>query len=785
MRPQFIAIGFVIVILAAGGGIFLVMQQRAPLPVALPLPPPVVAPAPPEGPLPSPLPSRPPSPLLPVIPPPSPRAAELEHEVRIGNTSDALRFVYADHELKLKEVTRGSKNVAVATPSIWQIVLREPDGTKTAISASGIQVPIRLATTESGERITNIFSWDPVAILPGKMLSAVVTIDYVKSTKQFEWRIAFDLPQGYSIYTIRFPSLTLLPIGSAANDIFTAPLYTGTLVKDPHHSIPVENVFSNPGIFSMQFFSFYDADAKYGLYLATADPEGSRKDYRTKSLGNGFEWEPMHYAPIPTPSHYELPYPVVLSFLEGDWYTGAQIYRSWAQKQPMFARGPWADAPTVSSKIKTADAMVLMSPEEQFNDHDQLADEAIAASNLLNTKQLLVYWYRWHEHVFDSDWPDIKPKSTFIPAAQKVTAQGMTVLPYFLPGQWETALPTYTQAVKNAACADENSVPHVNVQPFANNTSQASNFVRLDPSLTFSRTQEKSVINTFVNTFGVGGIYYDFWSGLPPEICFNTVGRPQNGGPSWEQGKKELARQARDYSRNLKPNFVITSESLDENLIPVLDMMHGDSIGAPYAPPNILPVPLWPAVYHDAILISTFGGINAIPNAQNDTSRIYATVPYMYGQLVSFTNWFANAQPFFNTNPAAGSPLGLTRQFAKNLVDAYAYTRPYILEGKMLHPLPGTFFDTFNYNPSELAKPFSSVWRAENGRVGVVVVNPLTTVSTFHATLNFSAYGLSSSVTVYRRVTNGARVNLGTAQNAYSMDLSVPPLSVAFYEFVP
>ncbi len=746
-----------------------------------PTPTPIVEPTPPPQPIiiPPPTPTPPPSAN---VPPPPP---ELNSSVTVGDGVNRLKFTYEQNQLILQSINRGDKELKITTKKIWQLTLRRSDGVKSTLDASTLRVPIRLTTKESANKKIYKFAWDKVFIAPEKELRAAVTIEYISATKNFEWFFEVDLPEGYDLVSVRFPEVAAYAINNPENDIFVEPVYAGTAIKDPYHTIPLETKISSPGVYTMQFFALYDKDSQDGIYLATHDPDSNEKEYRVKPNTGNIEWEPTHYPPVPTPRHYQTPYPVVISFLRGDWFAAAQTYRAWAKTSPMFSRGPWALSSSVSSRTKNVQAMYLQGTPNGFNEHQKIADEFREAADFLGTDNIFAYWYQWHEHWFDSKWPDIEPKSTFKSAVASLANRGLTIIPYYLPGTWDINLPTYNATVANASCWDENGEPRI-TKSIDREGLKKWDFVRLDPTFAFSRNHEKSVVSRFINDFGAGGIYLDFWSGVSTLNCWNKLANhPQNGGNYWNQGKKNLGREIREYAKSLKPNFVMTSEHLEETLIPVLDMMHEDPTFSTFVPPNMLPIPLWSAVYHDAVLASNFAGLPPFADpSPAPLIRAYITLSYMYGNLLSFTNWFADTSPIFNQNLPANHPMRPTLDYVKMLAKSYSVTRPYVLEGKMLHPLPGTFWSSLDYNEELFLKPWSSVWKSNSGKVGILLANPQDGALFIHTYLNFADYGIPSgrSVKIYETINSGDSTLTSEVQDAYSIDRAVPGYSLVLLE---
>ncbi len=92
-----------------------------------------------------------------------------------------------------------------------------------------------------------------------------------------------------------------------------------------------------PGLWaSTQLMAYYNSAG--GLYMACDDATGLPKFIDRVMEDDGVTLGLAHYPGTRGPDQTKLPYNVVIGAFHGDWYTAAEIYRDWAQKQAFCGR---------------------------------------------------------------------------------------------------------------------------------------------------------------------------------------------------------------------------------------------------------------------------------------------------------------------------------------------------------------------------------------------------------------------------------------------------------------
>ncbi len=86
-----------------------------------------------------------------------------------------------------------------------------------------------------------------------------------------------------------------------------------------------------PAIVELPCMAYYND--RCGLYFAAHDAEDNLKGIDFYAYHNGVKLQFRHFAGSDFGKDYEMQYPMVMQFFEGDWYAAASIYREWFEKR--------------------------------------------------------------------------------------------------------------------------------------------------------------------------------------------------------------------------------------------------------------------------------------------------------------------------------------------------------------------------------------------------------------------------------------------------------------------
>jgi hypothetical protein len=160
---------------------------------------------------------------------------------------------------------------------------------------------------------------------------------------EIHWLFKIDHSRDDLLESIEFPSFCVPGelVGNGGDGRLFSPTTEGVLIEDIRLREaswlayqPVE--YPNhgccgyyPGNAQMQFFAFSRKEEV--LYLAAHDPFHTTKELEFCPYGGGIRLIIRVFPGAIPAGSYELPYPMVMGILEGDWQTAATRYREWIE----------------------------------------------------------------------------------------------------------------------------------------------------------------------------------------------------------------------------------------------------------------------------------------------------------------------------------------------------------------------------------------------------------------------------------------------------------------------
>lgn len=180
-------------------------------------------------------------------------------------------------------------------------------------------------------------------------VKARVTLDVSDSRPDIQWNISMENQTEYMLDHIDFPRLVVkndLVATGGSGRVFW-PAQEGCLVEDltiressswlkyrpiEYPQVGWGGVYPNSA--QMQFMAYYNN--KGGLYLASHDAKCNPKGlefFRTEE--GGIMLDLRLFVGGIGKGKYKLPYNVVTSVFDGNWYDAADIYRNWVQSSTM------------------------------------------------------------------------------------------------------------------------------------------------------------------------------------------------------------------------------------------------------------------------------------------------------------------------------------------------------------------------------------------------------------------------------------------------------------------
>ncbi len=428
------------------------------------------------------------------------------------------------------------------------------------------------------------------------------------------------------------------PVGAVAKDEFMPSEWTGA--ERRAHQFAAEY----PGIMAMQFmaleshgcvlyYGIHDGEANYkrfGLYGAKdcTSAQLCAKHFPASSLQTG--------------ERYQMPYPVVIGALHGDWFAAAQYYRDWATAQEWCSCGRTAQRKDLPAWI---DAIGVWYWNWVFANAKGDVETVLPVLKYLQEHTGLpcaFHWYGWNNQCHDNDYPDYaideESKVRLADAVAAYHAAGMKVFPYLNGRLWN--IDTASWHEENAghyACLknpeQSGAKRHYYVEPYMNHP-----FVPMCPATQF--WQQKVLKNVQrVLDFGLDGAYIDQITSSFAVCCWNESHGHTPAGNFWYRGYREMMRKIREYRDAHYPHAIMTSESVIECYISDFDLYLGyqaafpaDAFGR-----TAQTIPLFAAVYGDYIPLYGTGTL-----AKNDDFFLGQAMDIEHGVRPSLQGIFAD-----------------------------------------------------------------------------------------------------------------------------------------------
>jgi len=154
------------------------------------------------------------------------------------------------------------------------------------------------------------------------------------------WKCQMQNSSKEAVTLIEFPraNCTVQLGASADDDGVVYPNLEGALLTNPSKNMTERGGVAGiyPGPVSAQFMYFFDPAS--GFYCAALDSQCHTKTLNLKRSGNALLLGFGHCAPDEPAANLEIPYEIMWACGGGRWEDGAELYRSWAERQPWCAK---------------------------------------------------------------------------------------------------------------------------------------------------------------------------------------------------------------------------------------------------------------------------------------------------------------------------------------------------------------------------------------------------------------------------------------------------------------
>ncbi|MCG3199569.1 MAG: hypothetical protein GHCLOJNM_04093 [bacterium] len=624
------------------------------------------------------------------------------------------------------------------------------------------------------------------------------------------WRIRLERLAGMKVRAVHFPRIG--GIKPQAGESLAVPEWMGKethrarSLLSPEGEAAKRREWEYPGLLSMQCLAWCGGEGP-GLLLSTQDPSALRKQFAVFGEDQGgIGLEVIHQPPVENKpiELYEPPYDTLLSAFSGSWYEAAREYSRWARGQA------WVH----ESRRKKG-----LTPEWATDtglwvwNRGRSQGVLVPAAKLQEEARIpvSVFWHWWHGCAYDAGFPEYLPpregNESFRSALALAREQGVRSLVYMNQRLWGMTTGSWSEegaerfAVKG---------PDGKVAPEVYNTFMKVPCASMCMGTPFWREKYRSLAVAAFD-LGVDGIYMD--QACSSLSCYDPAhGHPLGGGSYWMEGFRALAASIREGSTGDR-RITLAGEGCGEAWLPHLDLMLSLQVSMERyaAPGDWEPIPFFQSVYHDCALL--YGNYSSLTHPPYDDLwpaefapreplalldrkfaaqfRLEQARALVWGQQLTLANF----------TPRLLEERREEMDFFLALARLHAKTRAYLRDGTMLKPpvdtlpsaqIPVSRLSIYAGQQGAVKEYVATVpmvlagaWLAEDGRIGVALVNISDQPQRALLSLRQSDYPISVSGTI-RRIEADAEKDLGRyADGKVELEEHLDPASACLIEVAP
>mgnify|MGYP001281222951 CR=1 FL=1 len=657
---------------------------------------------------------------------------------------------------------------APAAEGLWKIDLL-PGAAKQAIVPSDAKSFACHANAD--EKVLNLV-WSGFSGDVGERLTVTANVALDKDAPMSRWRIVIEGLDKAEPAAVRFPRIA--GITPQENETLVMPVWMGERTSRARELLDGKGRFEweYPGLLSMQCLALYRENGP-GFYAACDDIGTRAKRFAVFGLpdrGLGIELTQLPENGTDGAARYESPYSVILGAFEGDWFTAAEQYRSWALQQS-WAKQSRMDTGAVNGWLGRTGIWIWNRGRS-----DGVLGPALALQER-SQMPVSVFWHWWHGCPYDVGFPEYLPpregNDAFRKALGEAQAKGVHALVYMNQRLWGMTTKSWTdENAERFAVKD----PAGKVHPEVYNTFTKSPCASMCMGTDFWRNKYAGLAEQAVNGLGVDGIYMD--QACSSLACYDpTHGHPLGGGSYWMGGFQRLQADIRERT-SASRQVVLAGEGCGEAWLPYLDLMLSLQVSMErYAQPGAWePIPFFHAVYHghgtfygnySSLTMPPYDDLWPAETAPKEPMKLLDRTFSVQFRLEQARAFVWGQQPTIaNFRPSQFDDRPEEIAFALRLARLRMQALPYLQQGTMLRP-PVTGLSDEPLDISRLSiyagqqEPLkqyekncppvlASAWREPDGTAAIVLVNVTDTPRNLALKLDDTGVGATSRLSVVK-----------------------------------
>ena len=488
----------------------------------------------------------------------------------------------------IEKLTLNGKSVLGAGANLapWILYYKGPQGENPCLMPEHAAYD-GAAIRDDDEGKTLVFTWQLTLDYSAERYPVRRYVSLPDGSELLRWNIEADLPEGWMVTDLEFPRITI--DRPAGGKVLTTE---GWGVEKPLDIATFEARYPSHAS-SMQFIVVHNPEGAF--YYGTEDRRGCGKTYSAQCTRD----EVIFSDAVPASAGwinegtFRLPWESVAGFAPKGWEDAVMRWY-----RPFTYTTEWGGKTLASRDIPQwcydADAWIRAR---------HVADDtldAVRRAAALFGKGLGIHWYYWHNHPYDTHYPDYFPaQPRFAEMIRTAQSLGAHVTPYINGRLWDPAADSYKpDRGCDASCRKPDGTLYTEIYP----TSKVLNTVTCH-STDIWHGKIIGLVDRLQRELGVDGIYIDQIAAAAPEPCWNeNHPHPVGGGDFWYDGYRRLIGKIRDG--HLQEGRILTSEENSECYIDLFDMLL--VVNTPHNAENCTIRPVFPMVYSDRVITSGF-----------------------------------------------------------------------------------------------------------------------------------------------------------------------------------
>ncbi|MCH5347256.1 MAG: hypothetical protein J1E63_09110 [Muribaculaceae bacterium] len=431
------------------------------------------------------------------------------------------------------------------------------------------------------------FHWDTRLQYDGNNYPVEMTVSLPDDSPLLHWDITAGLPNGWKVTEVLFPTIA---VNTVPTSRVITPAGWGNVYKLRADTVYEANYPSWSASMQMMMvdtpagaFFYSPRDPKACGKLMTIDTARGQNRFTTKTVTSA-AWN--------SNGRFALPWTTVSAFNPDGWSAAAVAwYRPWAHTTT------WGNKPLSERNIPR-----WLVEKDLWLRAKYTGDTTVNAVNRSIDyfgDNIAFHWYFWHNHAYDSHYPDYFPaKSEFAGIVKAVRDRNCQVMPYINGRLWDPAADSYTaRDGRLASCRRADGALYTEIYP----TSIVPNTVTC-PSSPIWHEILCELADSIQDRLGTNGLYIDQIAAAAPYPCYAANhDHPAGGGEFWYESYCDIIDDMR--ANHLRDGNIIFSEENAECYIPVFDILL--TVNTPHDPSCRI-LPLYPLIYSDRVLTTAY-----------------------------------------------------------------------------------------------------------------------------------------------------------------------------------